>query len=48
VGGDAGYGPHDREAARRMFGAFPAHLAEACISSISEIFDAQGLPDPAH
>jgi glycogen debranching enzyme len=32
--------PHDREAAHRMLSAFPAHLAEACIGSISEIFDA--------
>ena len=32
--------PHDREAAHRMLGAFPAHFAEVCIGSISEIFDA--------
>jgi predicted glycogen debranching enzyme len=32
--------PHDREAARRMLDGFEAHLGEACIGSISEIFDA--------
>jgi predicted glycogen debranching enzyme len=32
--------PHDHEAAHRMLGALPAHLGEACIGSISEIFDA--------
>jgi predicted glycogen debranching enzyme len=33
--------PDDRDAAHRMLGAFPAHLGEACIGSISEIFDAE-------
>jgi glycogen debranching enzyme len=33
--------PHDGDAAHRMLGAFPAHLAEAGIGSISEIFDAE-------
>jgi predicted glycogen debranching enzyme len=32
--------PHDREAARRMLEGFPAHLGEAGVGSISEIFDA--------
>jgi predicted glycogen debranching enzyme len=32
--------PNDREAVHRMLEGFPAHLAEACVGSISEIFDA--------
>jgi predicted glycogen debranching enzyme len=32
--------PHDRETARRTLDALPAHLSEACIGSISELFDA--------
>jgi predicted glycogen debranching enzyme len=33
--------PQERSAARRMLERFPVHLGEACIGSISEIFDAE-------
>ncbi|MDP3768090.1 MAG: amylo-alpha-1,6-glucosidase, partial [Dehalococcoidia bacterium] len=33
--------PHDRAGARRFLGGFVEHLGEACIGSISEIFDAE-------
>jgi predicted glycogen debranching enzyme len=33
--------PRDHAAARRLLDGFPAHLGEACIGSISEIFDAE-------
>jgi predicted glycogen debranching enzyme len=33
--------PNDRAGARRALAGFPAHLGEACIGSISEIFDAE-------
>ncbi len=33
--------PNDQERARAHLAAFPDHLSEACIGSISEIFDAQ-------
>ena len=33
--------PHDRQGARRFLSGFEAHLNEACIGSISEIFDAE-------
>ncbi len=32
--------PHDREGARRFLEGFKAHIPEACIGSISEVFDA--------
>jgi predicted glycogen debranching enzyme len=32
--------PHDRPGARRLLEGFDAHLSEACVGSISEIFDA--------
>jgi predicted glycogen debranching enzyme len=33
--------PHDTGGARRLLDGFPAHLAQACIGSISEITDAE-------
>jgi predicted glycogen debranching enzyme len=33
--------PQDRDAARGFLDAFPEHLSEACVGSISEIFDAE-------
>ena len=33
--------PDDRETARHMLDGFAHHLSEACIGSISEIFDAE-------
>ena len=33
--------PDDREGARQMLEGFQAHLGEACLGSISEIFDAE-------
>jgi predicted glycogen debranching enzyme len=33
--------PDDFEGARRFLDAFPSHLGEACIGSISEVFDAE-------
>jgi predicted glycogen debranching enzyme len=33
--------PEDRAAARRLLDGFDAHLSEACVGSISEIFDAE-------
>jgi glycogen debranching enzyme len=33
--------PYDRQGARRLLEGFSAHLNEACIGSISEIFDAE-------
>ena len=33
--------PDDREGARRLLDGFEAHLKEACVGSISEIFDAE-------
>jgi predicted glycogen debranching enzyme len=33
--------PADRLGARRLLDAFPRHLSEACVGSISEIFDAE-------
>jgi predicted glycogen debranching enzyme len=33
--------PHDRATARGFLDAFPAHLSEACVGSINEIFDAE-------
>jgi glycogen debranching enzyme len=33
--------PEDRDAARGFLDAFPGHLSEACVGSISEIFDAE-------
>jgi glycogen debranching enzyme len=33
--------PHDAGAAARFVAAFDAHLSDACIGSISEIFDAE-------
>ena len=32
--------PHDRPGARRLLEGFDAHVSEACVGSISEIFDA--------
>jgi glycogen debranching enzyme len=34
------------EVQRRFLGAFPAHLDEACVGSISEIFDAEAPYTP--
>ena len=34
--------PDDRAGARRFLAAFDTHLSEACVGSISEIFDAEG------
>jgi predicted glycogen debranching enzyme len=33
--------PGDRAGARRLLEAFPAHLGDACLGSVSEIFDAE-------
>ena len=33
--------PDDVEGVRRMLGGFEHHLTEACVGSISEIFDAE-------
>ncbi|HET6583715.1 MAG TPA: amylo-alpha-1,6-glucosidase, partial [Nannocystaceae bacterium] len=33
--------PGDRDGARAMLAGFPAHLGEACIGTISEVFDAE-------
>jgi glycogen debranching enzyme len=33
--------PRDRAGARRLLEGFAAHLDEACVGSISEIFDAE-------
>ena len=33
--------PADREGARRLLEGFDRHLSEACVGSISEIFDAE-------
>ena len=33
--------PHDREGARRFLAGFEPHLGEACIGTISEVFDAE-------
>jgi len=33
--------PDDRAGAQRLLHSFEAHVSEACIGSISEIFDAQ-------
>jgi predicted glycogen debranching enzyme len=33
--------PEDRRAARRFLGGFTEHLSEACVGSVSEIFDAE-------
>jgi len=33
--------PHDRDGARRLLDGFASHLSEACVGSISEIFDAE-------
>ena len=38
--------PDDRTGARRFLQGFDAHLSEACIGSISEIFDAEGPYTP--
>jgi glycogen debranching enzyme len=33
--------PDDREGARKLLAGFDAHLSQACVGSISEIFDAE-------
>jgi len=33
--------PDDREGARRLLDGFDEHLGEACVGSISEVFDAE-------
>jgi glycogen debranching enzyme len=33
--------PDDRDGARRLLEGFDAHLNEACVGSVSEIFDAE-------
>jgi predicted glycogen debranching enzyme len=38
--------PHDRKATHRMLEGFRAHLREACIGTISEIFDAEAPFSP--
>jgi predicted glycogen debranching enzyme len=38
--------PHDRKAAHRMLDGFRAHLREACIGTMSEIFDAEAPFSP--
>jgi glycogen debranching enzyme len=33
--------PEDREGARKLLSSFDRHLSDACVGSISEIFDAE-------